>query len=95
MTWVRTKRAIVERRDFGGVNVEHVIGWVGVRSECGCRYVQGRRLDDDEPTMGVTPCDQHGAQTRRAFETFALMPPSDRVAFELWQELLDREILGY
>ena len=92
MTWERRKRAVLEMREFAGVRAQHVIGWQGLRKECGCYYVEGLRLDKREPTFGVGWCERHEVHVRRAWDTYTNMPPSDRVAHELYEELLDREI---
>lgn len=91
MTWRRDKRAIWEEREFDGKRVQHVVGWEG-RRHCGCYYVQGMRLDKHEMTFGAGACDQHEAQVRRALDAFLNMPPQDREAHALFQELLEAEL---
>lgn len=89
--WRREKRAIWESREFDGRRVQHVIGWVGTR-HCGCIYMEGMRLDKNEPTFGATGCEQHGAQNARAMDVAQHLPPQPDVMHELWERLLDAEI---
>jgi hypothetical protein len=92
--WTREQRAIWEMREFQGVHVQHVIGWVG-RRHCGCVYVEGVRLDKDELTFGATPCEMHGAENARAMEVVKHMPPQAVPMHELWEQRLDFEITPY
>lgn len=90
MTWKREKVARLERTNA----TLQITGFMGER-HCGCGYMQGRRIDDGEPTFGAWPCDQHGAQNERAMQTVQSMPPQDEEMHLLWQRLLDTEITPY
>jgi hypothetical protein len=92
VTWEIRKRAHIEMREFEGKQVQHVIGWQGVRKECGCYWLEGLRLDVREPTFGAGACERHEAQLRRAMDTLRHMPPTARPMYELLQEQVDHEI---
>lgn len=90
--WTRRKRAIWETREFDGRRVQHVIGWEGVRSACGCMWVGGLRLDKQEPTFGAIPCVEHAVYVWRAYDALVHMPPDKREIGELFEELFEREL---
>jgi len=92
VTWEVRKRALIEMREFDGKRVQHVIGWEGVRKECGCWWVEGLRLDKNESTFGAGHCERHEVQVRRAMDTLRHMPPTARPVHELLQEQVDHEI---
>jgi hypothetical protein len=81
----------VEVQKIGGRQVQNVTGWV-ISRHCGCAIGLGMRMDTMEPTAGVWPCDQHGAEGRRALETMQRMPPNEQEIGQLFAELLEREL---
>lgn len=89
MSWERRRVAIVEERpELGGI---HIVGWINER-DCGCQARRGMRLDKNEQTFTVTPCDSHRDETKRAVFVIGHMPPSDREVFALYEELFEREL---
>lgn len=91
MTWEKRQVGYLEHRPQYGGN--HVIGWHYAR-ECGCVARRGMRLDRNEQTFSALACDGHEEEVGRAMFVFGHMPPSTREVFELWEELLEREISG-
>lgn len=85
--WTREKVAKLEV-------VNGVLQTTGIegRRHCGCSYIVGIRMDDHEPTFGVTPCDEHGGQARRVLLMLQTMPPSDESIEDLFTRSLDYEI---
>jgi hypothetical protein len=68
-----------------------VIGWRHTR-HCGCAGLIGMRLDNREDTFTVQPCDEHGAQVRRALDSLKNMPPQDEPIAQLFKRMLEHEI---
>lgn len=89
--WERVKRAHLERRNFENLSVMHIICWLIVR-HCGCSSVIGMRMDNNEPTFGVIPCELHGAQVERAYDYMKHSPPSDQEIAQMFAHALEREI---
>lgn len=89
--WSAEKRADLGYQKFDGTLVRMVTGWEVTR-RCGCKVTLGMRMDRMEPVMGMSPCEDHGAQCRRVLDALKHMPPSDEEIVTLAARLLDDEL---
>lgn len=89
MTWEREWNPRLEIvPEMGGL---HVSGWSNTR-HCGCTARVGMRMDEKEPTMGITPCEDHEVYCQRVLDLMKNLPPSDEEVLAMFERLLELEL---